>query len=728
MTDPRSEPARDDALRALLKPASVAVLGASDNPDKVGGRPIHYMRSLGYAGRLYPVNPAREVVQGLRCYPDLASLPEVPELAVVVVSGPAALEAVRECARLGVAAVIVIASGFGEVDDAGAAQQREMVALARAAGMRMVGPNSQGLADFASAAVTSFSTMFIEYPPQDGPVAIISQSGALSAAVYGMLRARGIGVRYVLATGNEADVTVADLAGPVVADADVGLLVLYLEHIARPGLLADAAAAARARGLPVVALKTGRTRAGQAMAASHTGSLANEDRIVDVFLRRHGILRVDGLGQLARVAPLLLARPRAEGRRLIAISNSGASCVMAADAAERAGLELARPSERTATALEAVLPTFSTSRNPIDLTGALLSDSALFGRVLSVLADNPETDLVHIDIPVAGQGYDLDGFARATAGFVARSGKPTTVSAWQPSVAGPFAQAGLPVYDTIEDGLGALADLVRLADLDRAYAARAGGGRGDRASGLPDAASLRTRLDAAGGDRFLNEADSLGLLGQAGLPVTAFVACPANDPLPAALEALAAYGAPVVLKACSARLPHKSDHGLVSLGLGTATALEAALRDQQERLAGLGVPAEAFLVAPMRPGRHELLLGVRRDPSFGPAVVVGDGGRLVEAMPDTAVLLSPFDEDEVLAALRGLRVWPLLAGARNAAPLDVEAFAAAAVRMGSLALALGDSLASIDANPVMVGARGEGVWIVDALVERSPGSGTAAGH
>ncbi|MEZ5657453.1 MAG: acetate--CoA ligase family protein [Burkholderiaceae bacterium] len=741
--------AETDPLLATLNPASVAVLGASDNPDKVGGRPIHYMRKHGYRGRVYPINPGREQVQGLRSYPDLAALPEVPELAVIVVSGEAAISAVEQCARLGVRAAIVIASGFGEVDAAGARAQQRMVALARAAGMRLVGPNSQGFADFSTGAITSFSTMFIEYPPQDGPVSIVSQSGALSAAVYGMLRARGIGVRHVLATGNEADVCVPDVARRVVADPGVGLVVLYMEHIADPAGLAEAAALARARSLPIVALKTGRTRSGQAMAASHTGSLANEDRIVDAFLAAHGILRVGGIGELVRVAPLLLAKARPAGRRLIAISNSGASCVMSADAAESAGLQLAQVSPTTAAALQAVLPSFSTSRNPIDLTGALLSDSALFGRVLAVLADNAQTDLVHIDIPVAGQGYDLAGFASATAEFARRTGKPLTVSCWQPTVAAPFAAQGLPVYETIEDAMQALADLVRHADLMAAPPPVSEPGRG-AAAGILDGLDLSalpppgpTDIDrswpspgaadtnrsspspgAAGSNRsssplprFLSEADSLGLLRDAGLPVTPFVLCAADDPLPAARAALADFGGPVVFKACSASLPHKSEHGLVALGLDDDQALARVAASQRATLTRLGVQVDGFLVAPMRAGRHELLLGARLDPAFGPVVIVGDGGRYVEAMPDTALLPWPFDAQRVLSALRGLRIWPVLAGTRGEPALDVGAFADAAVRLGALAGALGARLASLEANPVMIGAVGEGVWIVDALVE-----------
>ncbi|MEZ5739651.1 MAG: acetate--CoA ligase family protein [Burkholderiaceae bacterium] len=698
----------DQALLATLEPASVAVLGASDNPDKVGGRPIHFMLRHGFSGRIYPVNPGRSTVQGLPSYPDLDALPTVPDLAVIIVSGQDAVDAVSQCARLGVKAAIIIASGFAEVNEAGAEQQRRMVAIAAGAGMRLVGPNSQGFANFANGAVASFSTMFIEYPPADGPVSIVSQSGALSAAVYGLMRAAGLGVRHVLATGNEADATVPDIANLVVDDPGIGLVLLYMEHIARPRVLAEAARKARARSLPMVAIKSGRTDSGQKMAASHTGSLANEDRVVDAFLSRHGILRVRGLGELVRLAPLLLKGLRADGNRLVAISNSGASCVMAADAAESAGLTLAVPPEQSRLALREVLPSFSTSMNPIDLTGALLTDSSLFARVLSVLADNPQTDLVHIDIPVAGQGYDLAGFARAAAEFAQRTGKPLTISAWQPSVAGPFRAVGLPVFDTVDEGVAALAQLVRLSALTGAAPAA-----------WPSTPPPPAPVLPAGDGPFLNEAQSLAVLAQAGLPVIDHRLCLSPQQAEAALAAL---GAPVVLKACSSGLPHKSEHGLVTLNLTDADALARQWQAHEATLATLGAPDEGMLVAAMRAGRREMLLGARHDPVFGTVVIVGDGGKYVESLPDTALLLAPFGPEQVREALRGLRVWPVLCGVRGEPPLDVEALIEAAVRLGRCVAAADGRIASVDANPVMMGAQGQGVWIADALVERAPGA------
>ena len=221
-----SVPTGDASLARLLDPASIAIVGASDNPDKIGGRPIHYMRRHGYAGTLYPINPQRAEVQGERAWPSLAALPVAPDLAIVAVAGEQAVRAVDDCAALGVAAAIVISAGFSETGEAGRALQDAMTARARAAGMRIVGPNSQGLANFGNGAIASFSTMFLEVTPGDGPVAVISQSGGMCAMVYGLLRQRGIGVRHVHATGNEADVSVAELACATLRDPEVGCVLL----------------------------------------------------------------------------------------------------------------------------------------------------------------------------------------------------------------------------------------------------------------------------------------------------------------------------------------------------------------------------------------------------------------------------------------------------------------------------------------------------------------------
>lgn len=690
-----------DALAAALAPRSIAIIGASDNRNKVGGRPVDYLQRFGYAGKVYPVNPARQTVQGLRCYPDLAAVPEAPDLAIVAVAGSAVADAVRACAARGVRTAIILSSGFGETGAEGLAQQAEIAAVAARAGMRLVGPNSQGLANFGNGAVANFSTMFTQLPPQDGPVAIVSQSGATSAALYSLLRDRGIGVRYVLATGNEADVTVSDLALTVAADPAIRLIVLYTESVQDPATLARAAALARERGVPVIALKAGRTASGMAAAKSHTGALVNEDGVVDAFFQRHAIWRAADLASIVQVAELYLKGQRRPGRNLVVISNSGSSCVMCADSADELGLPLAQLAPDTRRAVGKALTSFATCDNPIDLTTALMGDSQVFGKVLESLTPDAAADLFLVSLPVAGEGYDLERIAQDTAAFEAATGKTVVVTATLASALAPFRRHGVVTFASERQALQALDQFTRHLAL---MAGKQPAPHDVPAIDLP-----------AGSVPFLNEADSLALLARAAVPVAAHRVCLSVE------EAVAAWrelDTPVAVKACSEGLPHKSEYGLVFLNVDAEAELRTAFENCRLGMHRLGVPWEGVIVARMERGRREFAIGAKVDPVFGPVVMVGDGGKYIEAMPDFCLLVPPFDAAEVRAALQRLRVGPLFAGVRGEPPMDLEALSAVVVRVGALIAAADGAIASVDLNPVIVRSAGEGVVVVDALIER----------
>lgn len=688
-------------LSAALNPSSVAIIGASDNPNKVGGRPLLYLSRFGFKGRIYPINPTRDQVQGFRCYPDLASLPEAPDLAIIATPGEWVGQAVDHCADRGVRVTIVMSSGYGETADPRAlAAERAMVARARAAGMRLVGPNSQGLANFGTGAVASFSTMFLEVAPLDGPVGIISQSGMMSTVPYGLLRGKGIGVRHSHATGNESDISLPELAIAVLQDPDVKLLLLYIESIRNAEMLAEAAAVARRRNVPIVAVKTGRTLRGQQAARSHTGALANEDRTVDAFFSRHGIWRVDDIHELVSASELYLKGWRPTEHQLVVVSNSGASCVMAADSAQALGIELATLSEATVNTLAAQLPSFATATNPIDITAALLTDSSLFGRILSILSDDSAVDLYLVAIPVAGAGYDVPMFARDAADFMARTGRAVVVAAPQESVASQFRSAGVPTFANQTEAMRALAQIARHADLMRAS--------------IPLTRAKAAVAIPPGETQFLDEAESLAFLHAHGLPTVAHRLCRS---LQETQDAVRHFGGAVAIKACASAVPHKSDHGLVALNIRDERETAAAFTKLKDTLEGLGVEGQ-ILVAPMFSGRLELLLGARFDPLFGPVVMIGAGGKYVEVYGDVQLLMPPLTIDDVRAAVLRLRIAPFFKGVRGEPPLDLEALCLAAVGLSEVIASSGDQITSIDLNPVLVGAKGEGVVIVDALVER----------
>jgi acetate---CoA ligase (ADP-forming) len=688
-------------LRAVLNPRSVAIVGASENPNKIGGRPLLFLSRFGYQGKVYPINPKRSEAQGFKTYPELAALPEAPEVAVIVVPGDLAMQSLEECASLGVKVTVVMASGFGETASVQAqAQERRMTEIARETGMRVIGPNSQGLANFGSGAVLSFSTMFLEAPPQDGPVAIVSQSGGMSVVPYGLLRNRDIGVRHVHATGNDCDVSVGELASVLAEDADLKLLLLYLETIRDAAPFAQLAEVARRRGLPVIALKSGRTSAGQEAARSHTGALANEDRVVDAFFEQQGIWRAQNMGELVQATEMYLKGWSPQGRRLVVVSNSGAVCVMAADVATAAGMPMARLNESTRTALNGILPSFATTTNPVDITAALLSNSRLFSDILPALAKDPAADAFLIGIPVAGQGYDIDAFAQDSAAFAAQTGKPVAVSTPQNSVAARFKAQGLPVFQTEADAVAAMNQFVSHMEL--------------LAAAHRQNATLIARTQSDGtAARMLNEADSLALLQRHGVPVVEHRLCRSADE---AAAATAAFGVPVAVKGCSADIVHKTELGLVQLNVRTAEEVRAAFELMRSTIERQRARFDGVIVARMAAGRRELLIGARIDPVFGPVVVVGDGGKYVEALPDVQLLLPPFDAEQVKLRMHRLRIAPLLAGVRGEPALDVDAFARAAEAVGRLMLDDKARVTNLDLNPVMVSSSGEGCFAVDAVV------------
>src|SRR2546421_5081155 len=467
-----------------------------------------------------------------------------------------------------------------------------------------------------------------------------------------------------------------------------------MEGMRPPPTLAAAAVRAHARGLPIVALKAGRTASGQRAASSHTGALATEDRVVDAFFERCGIWRAADPQGLVRAAELYLGAHRPHGKRLVFVSNSGASCVMAADHAERQGIPLAPISASAKERLRRALPAFAALDNPIDVTGALLGDSGLLGAVLPIIGGDAQTDLLLVALPIAGAGYDVPRFARDVAEFQRRYEIVSALAAPQAAVRQPFAQAGVATFAREGEAMDALAQLADHAALLR------------RAPPAPLA-----RIAGRRQPQFLSEAESLALIAQAGLPVIEHRLCRDERELERALDA---PRADIVLKACSPDLPHKSDHGLVALG---AADPRAEFRRQRERCLALGARFDGVIAARRARGGRELALGARLDPHFGPVLLVGDGGIYLEALKDYRLLLAPCTEEEVAAKLGELRIAPLLGALRGQPPRDVRAVARMAVKLGEALIAWDGEVAAVDINPLMV--FDTGALALDALVEKS---------
>jgi acyl-CoA synthetase (NDP forming) len=490
----------------------------------------------------------------------------------------------------------------------------------------------------------------------------------------------------------------------------VKLLLLYLEGIPDPERLAQVGEIARERELPVLVLKSGRTAAGQTASRSHTGSLATEDRVVDAFLKHHGLMRVDDVGGLVDAAELYLKGWRPKGRRLVVISNSGTACVLSADAATSVGLSIDPLLDSTRARLGKILPGFATTTNPVDITAALLSNSRLFGDILPVIAEDPRADAFMISVPVAGRGYDVDAFAMDAAEFAKLTGKPIAITAPQPTVANRFKQAGLPVYVKESAAIAALNQFISHHELiAHARRERKGNSRPRTHGAASETAST------------LNEAESLELLASYGVKVVDHVLCHSEDDAAAAKRK---YPGPVVVKACSRRVTHKSDLGLVRLRVSSEQEVRDAYRNVVAAAATHSIELDGVIVAPMISNvRREMIVGAHYDPTFGPVVVVGDGGMYVEVLPDTRILMPDASRGEIGQALRSLRIGPILDGVRGEKPMDVDALCDAVDAVTKCITDGARGIQSIDINPLIVLDQGRGCVAVDGVVVTSSARG-----
>ncbi len=687
-------------LLDILAPRSVAILGASDSPIKAGGRPIDYMRRFGFKGDIYPVNPHRRQIQGMPSYRQLTDLPAQPDIVIVSVASQDVVQAIDDSIAVGARAAVIYSSGFAELGAAGQKHQQELVERARAGGVRLFGPNTQGIANFRDGAVLHFSTMINENPPSDGPVAIVSQSGAGSAIIYGGLRRASIGVRYMVATGNEADICAAEVVRAVVEDESIRAVLLYIEAMRNPDALAEAACIAHARDIPILAVKAGRTRAGQLTASSHTGSLAGEDALTDAFFRQHGIVRLADFHELIEYSALFSSPYRPKGRKVVSISNSGATCVLAADAAEDHGLSLCEFSPSTISALKQVLPSYVTARNPIDMTTALLGQPAIYGKTLETLAQQQQADMIHIGFPIGGEGYDFSDFSVQTGSFMEHSGIPVTVSTNQDWVSNTFRVQNVPVFGSERSAMRGLALLENYVEMRDALRKELGG-----------IAPKKQNISAAA--ITLDEPSSLAALAAAHLPVVKHILCRCEADV---RNAIAQMEGPLVAKGVSKDLAHKSEHKLVRLGIHTESEAIRAFNDFMAILNQLSVENGGMLLARQHHGDFELAIGAHLDPDYGPVVMVGQGGVLVEVLKDVQFLIAPFTERQASDALLRLRIAPAFGEVRGMPAVNLHRITAMLISLGDWMMHAQGAICSVDANPVIV-ARGDiDPVIVDAVV------------
>ncbi|MEU8148017.1 acetate--CoA ligase family protein [Nonomuraea sp. NPDC048901] len=694
------------SVEALFNPGSIALVGATDKSGWSISTLLN-LRTYGFAGPVYLVNPRGGTVHGEPAHRSLAEVPAPVDLAYVMVPTGAVLGVLREGAKLGIRCYVILTAGFGEAGPEGARLESEISAFAEENDLTILGPNGNGYIN-AAAGITPYG-LPIPQPLLRGSVGVVLQSGALASSVLGFAQARNVGISLLTSMGNESVVSVTDVVDHLVDDPATKVIALFLETIRDPAEFSRVARRALLAGKPIVALKIGRSRLASHTAQAHTGALVGDDDVIDAALRQLGVIRVRSLEDLVITAGLLASVGPLPGRRVGVVTPSGGASEIIADRAEDEGLELPPFAPSTVARLAEIVPSFGTVQNPLDVTGYVLIDRTLLGRALEAVTADPGIDLVMLlsEPPRVAPPDPAPAFAlyAASARRIAESPVPVVVVSNVLTDVTEFGRAvqeetGFPyVVGGIEHGMSAIGAAVRwLAAHTRALADPALGGAAALAS---EEAAL---VGAAG---VWGEHRAAALLASAGVPVVPSELV--GDEV-AAVAAAERFGFPVVLKTAAEGLGHKSDLGGVRLGLSSPDEVRQAYRDVVAALAG----ETAALVQPQRDGGVELLVGVVRDPAWGLTLAVGLGGIWVEVLRDTALRILPVDARSVREALTELRGAALLRGVRGGEPADLDAVAEVVARVAAFAESLGDRLESLEINPLLV--RGSHVEALDALV------------
>ncbi|TQM11326.1 acetate--CoA ligase family protein [Pseudonocardia kunmingensis] len=713
LTAPASDPPTDSpqagSLTPLVAPRSIAVIGASDQPARIGGRILARLKET-YRGAVYPVNSRRSTVQGLAAHPDIGAVPEPVDLAIVVAPGAEVPGIARAAADRGARSLLVLSAGFGEAGEEGRRAQEELAAIGADAGMRICGPNCIGIVNLTIGLRAVFST--IDGVPQKlGGTALVSQSGGFGMSMFEMAQSSGLGVSYMCATGNEADVSSGELVGHLAEQPDVEAIGLFLEGLRRPDLLLAGARRALELGKPVVAVRTGRSAVGMRAAASHTGALASADDVVSAAFDGVGILRVEGPRELVEQLRAFSAGRRPRGSRLAVVTSSGGAGVLMADVAEAAGLELPEPSPEPATRLGALVPSFGSVRNPIDPTAQIVNDQSMLQELFATVSAAPDYDMVCVSGVARGLGPGLRETIQRAA---EATDKPFTAFASQPDVALDLTERGVPAFVDPNRMIRALGRLWAY-ERDRAVLLDA-----PPRTGAAPALRVEPPVSAA-----LAEHVARRYVVAAGVPVPGERLVVDSESAVAAAEEI---GRPVALKLSADWLTHKSEHGALRLGVVDSDAVRCAYRELEELATTLrpeGAPPAAVLVQEMAPPRGlEIVCAALRDPTFGPVVTVGLGGVLVEITRERRLALAPLDRSAARDLVGGLAGGRLVGHPRGLSEAEADRVADVVVGLGGL-LATDHELQEIEINPLVV-ADGA-VVAVDALAAVSTtGAATTA--
>ena len=703
-------------LTPLFHPRGVALIGASTESFKLSGRPLRFFREFSYAGGVYPVNPKYREMAGVICYPNVSQIPGDVDLAVITLPAPAVPAALAECGAKGIKAAAIISSGFAEVGGDGSLLQEELKRVAAEYGIAVCGPNCSGFVYFPERVTASFTVGLDAGFPEPGPAAFISQSGALSSYILGAARERGLGFRYWITTGNECVLNFTDYLQYVVEDPEVRLVLGYLED-ARDGR-AFQAAARRALMLdkPLIIMKVGRSEAGAKASVSHTGSLAGADEVYEAIFSQNGVLRADNLDELFDLAVLAQAPRRPRGSRVQVVSISGAAGILMADVGSEAGLEFADLSPATKDELKEVMPAFASLTNPMDVTAEAVSRPGLLSQAAEIILKDPHVDNLVMFFGIVPGAHEK--LAAAIAQVAAGTDRLVVMN-WFPlphkEIWLSLTRSGVPVLPEPARGIRALAKMAQYgATRERALLRQAPVTQ----TTCVAQSEIGKMLAAAKSEaRYaLTEVEAKALFKDCGLSVPRGALARSRTE---ARSIAAAMGGAVVMKACSPQILHKTEAGVVKLGISTPEEAEETFDEILNKAKKWNPEArlDGVLVEEMVTGdAREVIVGARQDLRFGPVVTFGLGGILVEAIRDFAVWPAPLTLEEARDMIRKIRGHRILTSYRNRPAADVEALAQVICDVGQLACQWQDQIAELEINPLFVLPEGKGVIVGDALV------------
>ena len=687
-------------LSALWSAKSIAVIGATERVGAMGRAPIEYLQRYGYKGEIFPVNPKGGTILGLNASASIKDVKSKVELALIMVPAALVEESLKQCGEAGVGVVIVMSSGFAEADTEGAAAQDRLLDIAHQYKMRMVGPNCIGAVGGAQGLVASFSPVFASTSTQvsAGSVALVSQSGALGYGMYSLGMDAGLPIGAVVTTGNEADVSALEVAQELANDSDISSILLYTESLSDIDALKEISSKK-----PTAILKVGRSAAGALAAASHTGALATEDRVIDAAINSTSAVRVDDVEQLIDAGLIFSSGAKSLGKNIAIITTSGGSGILATDAIEKNKQEMAKFSEATLAELATIVPSYGNITNPVDVTAAVMSSPDLFERCLEVIAKDSGVDAIVACFAVL-VGNDVERIANALGAVrnirnlpiaVARTGSASLA----PEASKLFSSMKLPVYPTPDRAVAALRILNESSRKPSRFTAPA-------KSGFPVPSATASEVE-------LKE-----LWSSVGVPVPLSVVV---DDEASAVQAVETVGGRAVFKAVIPGLLHKSEAGGVALGINSTSA--SATYQRLSQLAGDGKP-NSVLVETFVPKGVEALVGVTSS-SLGKVLTVGVGGILTEIISDVAIRLLPVSEEIVRDMIAETRLAPLFAGARGSAPVDVDSFIKAVLRIAEVAEGWPEG-SELDMNPISV--LPNGAWVLDSAYSLSDTTNEGTHH